>query len=108
MKLRLLIFGLAMAAMTVGCFRQDIRTIVVNVPQMKTAECSKLIQDALAKIEGIVTAEPDLVQHTIAVTYDSKRLAIKNIEFTIAGVGFDANDTPGKAEAKGKLPAACR
>lgn len=96
------------AALTAGCFRQDIRTITVRVPQMKSPECSKVIQDALGRIEGIVTAQPDLSAGTIDVTFDSRKLANKNVEYLIAGLGFDANDLRGKPEARASLPAECR
>ena len=66
------------------------------------------IQGALSRIEGIVSAEPDLEKHTMSVTYNSTKLSIKNVEFLIAGVGFDANDEKGKPEAKAALPAGCR
>ena len=75
---------------------------------MKSADCSKIIQGALSRIEGIRSAEPDIENRTISVTYDSTKLSIKNIEFLIAGVGFDANDEPGKPEAKAALPVGCR
>jgi copper chaperone CopZ len=91
-----------------GCFRQDIKTLVVRVPHMKSPECSKLIQDAMSRIEGIFSAEPDLKAGTMAVTYDSKRLSIKNIEYLITGLGFDANNEKGNPEARAKLPTGCR
>ncbi len=104
----LLLGAVAAAVLACGCFRQDVRTLVVNVPQMKSAECSKIIQGALSRIEGIVSAEPDLQKRTMSVTYNSTKLSIKNVEFLIAGVGFDANDEKGKPEAKAALPAGCR
>jgi hypothetical protein len=42
------------------------------------------------------------------VTYDALKLGIKNIEYVIAGAGFDANDTPAPKEAREALPAECR
>ena len=59
-------------------------------------------------IDGIVSATPDYEKRTVSVTYDTTKLAIKNIEFVIAGVGFDANDIPAKPEARKALPAECR
>lgn len=97
-----------MAFLTCGCFRQDVRTLVVKVPQMKSADCSKILQGALSRIEGIVSAEPDLEKRTMSITFNSTKLSIKNVEFLIAGVGFDANDEQGKPEAKAGLPAGCR
>ena len=91
-----------------GCFRQDIRTIIVQVPMMKTADCSKTIQDALGRIEGIMSAEPNMEQHTMSVTFDDHKLAIRNIQYLIAGLGFDADDLKAKPEAKASLPEGCR
>jgi copper chaperone CopZ len=95
--------------LSTGCFRKEVVTLVVKVPQMKSQECSRIILNALqGPIDGIITATPDLNNRTIAVTYDSTKLATKNIEFVIAGVGFDANDIPAKPEARKALPAGCR
>lgn len=89
-------------------FRPDVRTITVQVPQMKSLDCQQRIQDALSKTEGVQTSAPDLAQKKIDVTYDALKLGIKNIEFVIAGAGFDANDTPAPKEARDALPADCR
>ena len=89
-------------------FRPDVRTITVQVPQMKSADCQQRIQDALAKTEGVQTTVPDLTQRKIDVTYDALKLGIKNIEYVIAGAGFDANDTPAPKDVRDALPAECR
>ena len=89
-------------------FRPDVRVITVQVPQMKSMDCQQRIQDALAKTEGVQSTQPDLAQHKIDVTYDALKLGIKNIEYVIAGAGFDANDTPAPKEAREALPAECR
>jgi copper chaperone CopZ len=91
-----------------GCFRKDIRTITVEVPQLRSAECSKILLDAASKVDGIISAKPDIEKHTVDITYNALKLAIKNIEFVIAGAGFDANTTPATPEAKAALPAGCR
>lgn len=107
-KLALLALSAAMAALSAGCFRQDVLTLTVKVPGMKSAACAKVITDALSRVDGVVSAQPDTAERTIAVTYDSKKLAIVNIEFLIAGVGFDANNVPAKPDARQALPAECR
>mgnify|MGYP003829141009 FL=1 len=91
-----------------GCWRQDIRTVGFSVPAMKSAECSKIIQDSLMAFEGILTAQPDLEQGVMYVTYDSKKLANVNVEHQIAALGFEVNTVPANADARAKLPAACR
>lgn len=91
-----------------GCFRQDIRTLEIRVPGMKTTECAKIIQDGLNRVDGIISVEPDIQKRMITVKYNSTKVAIKNIEYVIVGLGFDANDEAGKPEAKSTLPADCR
>ncbi len=91
-----------------GCYRQDIRTVVFNVPQMGSPECIKIIQDGLSAVEGIQSAQPDLTMRTIAVTYNSTKLSIKNIEYVMTGVGFDVNESKARPGTREKLPAACR
>jgi copper chaperone CopZ len=91
-----------------GCFRQDIRTEPFDVPQMKSANCASIIVEALYATDGIITNRADLDERRIYVTYNSMKLAIKNIEFVIAGKGFDANTTPAPADARAALPPECR
>ena len=98
---------LSLSGMT-ACFRQDIKTVVYEVPAMGSPECVKIIQNALGSVDGLLSAKPDIANRTIAVTYDSQKLAIKNIEFVISGAGFDVNNTPGKAGPKEALPADCK
>lgn len=99
---------LAVSGLMLGCFRQDIRTLEVRVPAMSSPECFKIIQSALNRVEGIISIEPDIPNRKLTVTYNSTKVAIKNIEYVIVGLGFDANDNPGKADARQNLPADCR
>lgn len=89
-------------------FRHDIRTITVAVPAMKSEACQKLILEALGKAEGVMESTPNIEARTVDVKYDALKLGIKNIEYVIAGVGFDAGETPASKEAKDALPAECR
>lgn len=101
-------FALIFALYGTGCFRPDIRTVEFTVPQAGSSECVAIIQGALGSVEGLVLAEPNLQTRTIAVTYDSRKLAIKNIEFVITAAGFDCNDSKAKPEARKKLPTKCQ
>lgn len=99
------ILGIAfMACMAGGCFRQEVQTLIVQVPQMSGEACSRVIQTALASVDGLQSAQADLDARTITVKYDSSKIARRNIEFVIAGAGFDANDIPARAP----LPATCK
>jgi len=99
---------LTASLLAAGCFRQVHRTILVQVPQLQGAECANVIQEALLRLDGVTSATPDFENRTMAIQYDSEKLAIRNIEFVISGAGFDANDIPANAEARQKLPAGCR
>lgn len=102
------LFGLSLMAGSTGCFRNDIREVTFSVPQLAAPECADVIQNALASIDGVIGAEADLVNQQLTVTFNGLKLAIKNIEFVIAGAGFDVDQTPGVAGAKAALPAPCR
>jgi len=109
MKKLVIVLALALlSGVAAGCYRQDMRTVVFHVPRMGSAECIKIIQDGLSAVEGIQSAQPDLGSRTIAVTYDSRKLSIKNIEYVITGAGFDVNDSKARPGTREKLPAACR
>lgn len=100
---------LALMACTLSaCFRPDHRTIVVAVPQMASPACFAEIQKALTAVEGIEGAQPDYEKRTLAIKYNALKLGIKNIEFVVAGAGFDANDTQAPANVKANLPEGCR
>jgi copper chaperone CopZ len=103
-------FFLTVALTLLGsaCFRQVRQTIVVSVPDMKSPECAKFIIDNLSPVEGVELIQPNIEQRTLSVTYNSEKLAIKNIEYLITGTGFEANGNPPNPEARKKLPAACR
>jgi len=91
-----------------GCRKQDMRTVIVAVPNLKNPACAQIIQDAFMRQPGIKAIHPDFQQHTLTVIYDSMVIARKNIEYTIAGAGFDANDIPAQSNAAAALPAACK
>ena len=91
-----------------GCRKQDMRTAVISVPNLKNQACVQIIQDAFMRQQGIKDVQPDFQHHTLTVTYDSMVIARKNIEFTIASAGFDANDIRAPTNAAAALPAACK
>jgi hypothetical protein len=58
--------------------------------------------------DAIVRAQPDVAARTVTVTYNSMRLAIKNIEYAITAAGFDVNEEQARPEARQALPEGCR
>lgn len=102
--------ALILPVLLTGCFRQDVVTVDISIPQMKSSECRRLVMQALNSLEhdAIKQAAPNIQTGVLQITYDSKRLALKNIEYSIAAAGFDANEEKAPAEARDALPAACR
>lgn len=96
--------------MTSACFRAEILTARIDVPQMGSAECRRLVMRGLETIdqEAIRQVELDTEQRVAIITYDSSSIRLKNIEHAIRAAGFDANDVVAEPEARDKLPASCR
>lgn len=91
-----------------ACYRNETVEIVYSVPKLASEECSSLVLKALGTLEGILSAKPDLVNHTLTVTYNSRLLARKNIEYAVMEAGFDIDQSAGTAAAKAQLPGSCR
>ncbi len=93
-----------------GCFRQNVLTVTLHVPQMKDAAQVAAVEQALRGspnpappgamgwIEGIVSVQCNPQAQQVSVTYDARRIAQKNIEHLISGAGFDVNDIPAHAK----------
>ncbi len=108
-------FGASIAVLVIGaaftaCFRQEVVTRTLNVPQMGHPECvERVIQIlTLPDPEAIIEIAPDLEQRTVSVTYVSTRMALKNIEHLLADAGFDVNEVIGNRAMRATLPESCR
>jgi copper chaperone CopZ len=96
------------SALAPGCYRQDLRTLEVSVPQMGAPECARIVQDVFSRVDGIKEVKIDIANHRVTVTYEGLKMGIVNIEYQLTNAGFDANDKPGRPEARAKLPPECR
>ena len=104
-------FGLMLVVVgVVSCRQADVRTAAIHVPGMKNEACANLIIKALATQQGVYPTQVvvRLEAQTIEVRFDSLTKSLKNLEYCVADAGFDANDIPGKPEAKNALPPDCR
>jgi copper chaperone CopZ len=99
---------LLLACLVVSCRQKDIRTVTITCPQVKNVHCVRLVTEALAKTDGVLADSIKVDNGRVKVTYDSMKVAIKNLDFIIAEVGFDADDIPANAKAREALPAECR
>jgi copper chaperone CopZ len=96
-------------AAVVSCRRQDVRGLVLQIPEMKNEACVEWITQRLRNVPGVRgdSIQADRAGRSVTVRYDSLILSRKNIEFAVAEAGFAANGVPAKPEAVAALPAAC-
>ncbi len=83
-----------------SCRQQDVRTVTFTCPQVVGARAAEVVVRALSKADGVRVDSIRVEDGKVTVTYDSMKLAIKNIEFTIAEAGFDAGDIPADTKAR--------
>jgi hypothetical protein len=113
---RLMAAGLILALVAAGdaCRRKDsvgdVRTVTISVPAMHNAAAASRVLRALVESQRLAPdkIQTDFTNQTVTVTYDSLQRAVKNLEFAIAGAGFNANETPADPAAAAKLPPDCR
>jgi hypothetical protein len=99
-----------LALLAGGCFRPDIVTTRVDLPQMRSAPCAERAGRALAPFEPEALREAtfDVAARQVVITYDRRRLALKNIEYALTRAGFDANQATATEAARASLPPECR
>lgn len=102
-----LLAGILLAAAS-SCFRQDVRNLEISVPAMGSPECARRVQEVFTRIDGIRAVQLDLPNRRIVVTYDGRKLGIKNIEYLLTAAGFEANGNPPDPQARAMLPPECR
>lgn len=102
------LFCFSLLAAASGCFRNNIRVEEFNVPKMQSQECLTYLSTKLKAVEGVNDVQADFNTQTVTVTFTGLKLGYKNIEFVIAGSGFDCNETPAPAAAKAALPIPCQ
>ncbi len=91
-----------------SCRQMDIRTVTIEVPQLRGQECEQILHRVLSSMNGVRGDTLVFETGSVTVTYDSMRLALKNLEYAISAAGFQANEIPADAEARGQLPERCR
>ncbi len=101
---------LVFACLIAACFRQDILTVTLDVPQMRSDECQQLVLRAIESLdpEAILNARFDVAAGEVTIRYNSMSLGRKNIEHAIANAGFAVNTLPANEDARQALPAGCR
>lgn len=108
MRIAVVIFVTSVLAAGAGCRKQDIRTVNIRVPRATGDVCRELVSNSVVRLDGVMSESIRFEEGAVLVTYDSMKIARKNIEYAIAGAGFDANDIPAKPEAREALPVECK
>ena len=110
MRIVAIVLLLAGGVCLCSCRRVDMRTARIYVPAMKNRASAEWVVNAVARIPGVQRDKLQVNMETrdVIVPYDSINLSLKNIEFAIAGVGFDADDVPADPTAARNLPAECK
>jgi hypothetical protein len=101
---------LFLALCVAGCFRQEVVTLEIRAPQVRNETAASLVRAAFGGFDtGLVhRLEIDTARGAVRVTYDSTRVARKNLEIALADAGFDANAIPADPEKRKALPPECR
>ncbi len=96
----------------VSCRRNDFRTVIIHVPDMKNKACAERVVNVARRMSGgpagSKNVRVNLDRRTVVVTYNSLKHSLKNIEHGIAKSGFTANDVPADRRAREQLPPECR
>jgi copper chaperone CopZ len=103
----LLVLAVGMCLFGTGCRRQDIRTIMIDVPAMENEAHANMVISAMRSIPGVDTnsVRVDFSMRTVTVRYESLQASLKNIEMAISEAGFAANGVPANPEAAAKVAA---
>ncbi len=96
------------SVLLISCRVRDMRTTEIDVPQLRGEDCAQILHRVLATLNGVDGEKLHLEPGSVTVTYDSMRLALKNIEYTIAAAGFQANEIKPDPETRRQLPEKCR
>ena len=91
-----------------GCFRNDIRTVVFEIKQLRSEESAMAVAQSLRTVSGIMEVRPDIEKHTLTVVFNGKEVYLKNLEYAIVKAGFDLPHWPADPADKAKLPEGIR
>ena len=95
--IRHICLALLLLAFFPGCRQSDMRVASIPVDEaLSLAENQKIVLRSLGQINGIETGTAVFSNGCLTVTYDSMKLALKNIEHAIMDAGFDAGPFKGK------------
>ena len=62
---------------------------VINVEGMSCDHCRNAVESALAKLNGVTSAEVDLDKNQVRVDYDENRVSVEQMKEAIEDQGYD-------------------
>lgn len=62
---------------------------VMHVEGMSCDHCRNAVESALAKLNGVTSAEVDLDKHQVRVDYDEDRVSVEQMKEAIEDQGYD-------------------
>lgn len=107
-SLRLLLLSAITALLLTGCYRKDVRSFDIVVPELSEPYEIDYIRTVLMPLNQLVPGDKhgpkyqeivgNVETKTLTITYNARLHSKKNIEHAIADLGYQANDIPGNAE----------
>jgi len=109
MKKLQLVLILLMGAVTFS-FAQAKKTqasVTINTPTLQCEQCKIIVENYLAREEGVIKYAADYKKKQVKVTYWTDRTTVENVRTAIANAGFDADNETANPESYKKLPKCC-
>lgn len=70
--------------------------------------CKERIEKALYKLKGVISASVNVESKVSTVVYRTSKIDIQTLRKAINDAGYDADDSPAKADSYSKLPECCQ
>ncbi|MBV4358473.1 heavy-metal-associated domain-containing protein [Pinibacter aurantiacus] len=83
------------------------KSVVINTPTLQCEQCKLIVENYLAKEEGVIKYAADYKRKQVKVTYWTDRTTVENVRTAIANAGFDADNETANPESYKKLPKCC-
>lgn len=81
--------------------------VVISTPTLQCEQCKTIVENYLAREEGVTKYAADFKRKQVKVTYWTDRTTVENIRTAIANAGFDADNETANPDSYKKLPKCC-
>lgn len=80
----------------------------ISVPSIVCGKCVKNVTKALKNVDGVIKVKVDLDSKIAAVTFDTEKTSVSDLENAITAAGYDANSKTADPKAYEKLDDCCK